>query len=57
MLPAGKPAIGNTPEQGSDLAALLRNGAREHGQFITLGDCENLVHEGEISDRIYVLEE
>ena len=57
MLPPGKPAIGNTPTQGSDLAALLRHGAREHGQSITLGDGENLVHEGEISDRIYVLEE
>jgi hypothetical protein len=57
MLPPIKPATANTPEQGSDLAMLLRHGAREHGQCITLNDGDDLVHEGEISDRIYVLEE
>jgi len=57
MLPPCKPATGNSDEQGSDLARLLRNGAREQGQCITLNDAEDLVHEGEISDRIYVLEE
>lgn len=57
MLPPIKPATANTPEQGSDLAMLLRHGARDHGQCITLNDGDDLVHEGEISDRIYVLEE
>lgn len=57
MLPPSKPATNDDPEQGSDLAILLRKGAREHGQCITLNDGDGLVHEGEISDRIYVLEE
>ena len=57
MLPPSQPATAHPPEQGSDLALLLRNGAREHGQLIKLKDGENLVLEGEISDRIYVLEE
>jgi len=57
MLPPSKPATNDAPEQGSDLAILLRKGAREHGQCITLNDGDGLVHEGEISDRIYVLEE
>ena len=57
MLPPSKPATDQAPEQGSDLAILLRKGAREHGQCITLNDGDGLVHEGEISDRIYVLEE
>jgi CRP-like cAMP-binding protein len=57
MLPQSKPATAHPPEQGSDLAILLRKGAREHGHCITLNDGEDLVHEGEISDRIYVLEE
>jgi CRP-like cAMP-binding protein len=57
MLPASQSATANTPEQGSDLALLLRHGAREHGQCIILNDGEDLVHEGEISDRIYVLED
>jgi CRP-like cAMP-binding protein len=57
MLPPSQQATTNTAEQGSDLAILLRHGAREHGQCISLQDGEDLVHEGEISDRIYVLEE
>ena len=57
MLPPSKPATDQAPEQGSDLAILLRKGAREHGQCINLNDGDGLVHEGEISDRIYVLEE
>jgi CRP-like cAMP-binding protein len=57
MLPPSKPATAHAPYQGSDLAILLRKGAREHGQCITLNDGDGLVHEGEISDRIYVLEE
>ena len=57
MLPPCKPATAKSPQQGSDLAILLRHGAREHGQSITLVDGEDLVQEGEISDRIYVLEE
>jgi CRP-like cAMP-binding protein len=57
MLPPSQKATTNTAEQGSDLAILLRHGAREHGQCISLNDGEDLVLEGEISDRIYVLEE
>jgi CRP-like cAMP-binding protein len=57
MLPPSQQATTNTAEQGSDLALLLRHGAREHGQCISLKDGEDLVLEGEISDRIYVLEE
>jgi CRP-like cAMP-binding protein len=57
MLPPIKPATATTPNQGSDLALLLRTGAREQGHCITLNDGDDLVHEGEISDRIYVLEQ
>ncbi|MCX5945494.1 MAG: cyclic nucleotide-binding domain-containing protein [Cyanobacteria bacterium] len=56
MLPPTKPATPTTADQSSDLAVILRNGAREQGQSITLNDGDDLIHEGEVSDRIYVLE-
>jgi CRP-like cAMP-binding protein len=57
MLPPIKQEKQAPANPGSDLASILRNGAREHGNCITLNEGENLVEEGEISDRIYVLEE